>query len=338
MVGGSAAGDGLRVTVEADRDDGRWLGDAPCGGWHEALLYADDAEYVALVGAFIDEGVDAGEEVLVAVPGGRLELLRSRRRVTSPLVHYQAMDVIGRNPAWIIPFWVDFVGPHVEAGHPVRGVGEPIWAGRTADELVECARHEALINVAFAGITGFSLLCPYDVSSLAPSVLAGAEHTHPHLCRSGHTTVSDQFDGEVAPLLDEPVPPAPAGVDIRSFTALDLASIRQRARDLATTAGMPESRVEAFTLAVAEVTTNSVRHAGGTGAVAMWVADEVAVCEVHDAGRIDEPLVGRYRPGIDQMGGRGLWIVHQMCDLVQMRSVPDGQTIRMHMALGHPSR
>ena len=109
---------------------------------------------------------------------------------------------------------------------------------------------------------------------------------------------------------------------MQPFTAPDLASIRQRARDLATAAGMPAVRMEAFTLAVAEVTTNSVRHGGGTGTVAMWVADDAAVCEVHDAGRIDEPLAGRYRPGTHQTGGRGLWIVHQMCDLVQMRSRP----------------
>jgi hypothetical protein len=32
-------------------------------------------------------------------------------------------------------------------------------------------------------------------------------------------------------------------------------------------------------------------------------------------------------------GGRGLWVVHQVCDLAQIRSGPAGTTIRVHMRL-----
>jgi MEDS: MEthanogen/methylotroph, DcmR Sensory domain len=44
----------------------------------------------------------------------------------------------------------------------LRGIGEPLFATRSADELVECQRHEALLNLAFQDAPGFWLLCPYD--------------------------------------------------------------------------------------------------------------------------------------------------------------------------------
>jgi hypothetical protein len=39
------------------------------------------------------------------------------------------------------------------------------------------------------------------------------------------------------------------------------------------------------------------------------------------------------RPELDAQTGRGLWIVNQLCDLVQMRVMPTGTTVRMHFRL-----
>ena len=61
------------------------------------------------------------------------------------------MEVIGRNPARIIPAWRRFVADHAtEDGGGMRGIGEPIWAERALDELAECQLHEWLLNLAFA--------------------------------------------------------------------------------------------------------------------------------------------------------------------------------------------
>ncbi len=58
------------------------------------------------------------------------------------------MAELGRNPAKIIPAWQKFLDTDAADSRPARGVGEPIWAGRGADELIECQVHEALLNVA----------------------------------------------------------------------------------------------------------------------------------------------------------------------------------------------
>jgi anti-sigma regulatory factor (Ser/Thr protein kinase) len=55
------------------------------------------------------------------------------------------------------------------------------------------------------------------------------------------------------------------------------------------------------------------------------------VCEVTDAGYFDQPLAGRRRPDADRVGGRGMWLVNQLCDLVQVRTLPEGTVVRMHL-------
>jgi hypothetical protein len=50
----------------------------------------------------------------------------------------------------------------------LRGIGEPIFPERDRQVLIECERHEALLNLAFAGSERFWLLCPYDVAALPP--------------------------------------------------------------------------------------------------------------------------------------------------------------------------
>ena len=43
------------------------------------------------------------------------------------------------------------------------------------------------------------------------------------------------------------------------------------------------------------------------------------------------PLIGREQPAGDLEGGRGIWMAHHLCDLVQIRSGEAGTVIRFHM-------
>src|SRR6185437_16379793 len=93
-------------------------------------------------------------------------------------VRFVDIREVGRNPARIIPVWRAFVD-ELGGDGPVRGIGEPIWADRTPDELVECHLHESLLNVAFSDDPDFWLVCPYDDLALAPDVIEEMGRTHP---------------------------------------------------------------------------------------------------------------------------------------------------------------
>jgi anti-sigma regulatory factor (Ser/Thr protein kinase) len=84
--------------------------------------------------------------------------------------------------------------------------------------------------------------------------------------------------------------------------------------------------------AASELAANSVMHGGGSGTLRLWRENGSLLAEVEDRGRIEEPLVGRLRPGLAQEGGRGLWLANQLCDLVQIRSGAAGTTVRLHAA------
>jgi anti-sigma regulatory factor (Ser/Thr protein kinase) len=300
---------------------------------HEAMFYSDDAAYVDEVMSFVAAGLDAEEPVLVAVPNCRLDLLeRHLDAGKSSLLHLASMEEIGRNPAWIIPAWADFLAANAADGRPVRGVGEPIWAARTAEELVECTRHEALLNAAFADAEGFTLLCPYDTSSLDASVLAQAEHTHPHLSRGGRSGLSDHYCDEPPPVSDVPLSPVPADAEVIEFGDEARHALRVRVAAAATVAGLPAARVGDAVLVVDEAATNSVCHGGGGGTIALWSGDRGLTCEVRDHGHISDPLAGRVRPTVAQPDGRGLWLIHQLCDLVQLRASAEGQVLRLHLS------
>src|SRR5438132_6772395 len=120
---------------------------------HEALLYAGQAEFVDGTTAFIRDALASEEPVLVVVDAAKIDLLREElgRDADDDTVCFADMAEVGRNPARIIPAWREFVAHRAGEGGAVRGIGEPIWAGRTPAELVECQRHEALLNLAFAG-------------------------------------------------------------------------------------------------------------------------------------------------------------------------------------------
>ena len=110
-----------------------------------------------------------------------------------------------------------------------------------------------------------------------------------------------------------------------------LPGIRAIVAEHAREAGVSGQRTGDLVLATHEVASNSVRHGGGEGMLRVWHDDGTVICEVRDRGRLDQPLAGRARPALDAESGWGLWLANQLCDLVQMRTLPDGNVVRLHL-------
>jgi anti-sigma regulatory factor (Ser/Thr protein kinase) len=299
------------------------------GGFrHEALLYEGDDDFARQVGRFVAEGVARDEPVLVLIDQRKHPLLRDVLGRDAGRVTFADMIRVGHNPARIIPAWTSFVRDTAREGRRARGVGEPIWPGRSPDELVECHIHESLINRAFAG-AAMSLVCPYDVGALEPSVVEGARRNHPHVAGAGGRTASAQYtlDGAPGPLAAPPPDAARFDYDATRLRALrHFVSGRPEVSHLSTRA------LDTLVWVANELATNSIRYGGGAGNLALWRTHDRVVCEVTDRGWIRDPLVGRVEPPEDRESGRGVWLANQLCDLVQIRTTPTGTTVRAHLA------
>jgi anti-sigma regulatory factor (Ser/Thr protein kinase) len=296
---------------------------------HLAYLYDDERDYLSCLSDFAQAGVRNAEPVFVAVSGHRSASLRERLGAESPLLRYGAMAETGRNPARLIPELYAFVEEH--PGQRVRYVGESVWPGRSDAELCEATRHEALLNLAFA-TAAVSIMCPYDVRSLAADVVGRVQRTHPQVMQAGRTQATTGYAGQgVVPAeCDDPLPAPPADAQTLSYQT----SLRE-ARDLVashgTALGMAADRITNLMIAAGEITANTLRHTSGGGTFWIWHTGEELICQVQDQGWITDPLAGRRRHSPED-SSHGLWVVNQMCDLVEIRtSQAAGTIIRLHM-------
>jgi anti-sigma regulatory factor (Ser/Thr protein kinase) len=129
-------------------------------------------------------------------------------------------------------------------------------------------------------------------------------------------------------------PASPSLGDPMPYTyTTDLSAIRAIVHRYAVLAGLTEARGIDLVLAVNEVAANTVRHAKSPGSLKIWYDSEEIVCQIHDEGRITDPLAGTRPPSLGGTGGHGLWIVHRVCDQVEIQSDESGTTIRLHMKL-----
>ena len=306
------------------------------GGYrHEAFFYADTDEFMDGTVEFARASLAADEPILVVLSAEKIRRLAGELGSDAEHVLFADMGDVGVNPARIIPAWQDFLAEHLVDDRPVRGIGEPIWPGRSADEMAECARHEALLNRAFVD-PNFWLMCPYDTVALDERVVEEARRNHPFVREHDASHASASFPGadELSEPFDAPLPDAPLDAAMVVFEARDLPDVRALVARVAAAAGLSDERRSGLVTAAHEVAANSIAHGHGRGTLRMWHAPGEIVCEVRDGGRIADPLAGRARPGLNGEGGRGLWIANQLCELVQLRSVATGTVVRLHMRTG----
>jgi anti-sigma regulatory factor (Ser/Thr protein kinase) len=306
----------------------------PAGGLHHlAFFYRDPDDYLARILAFTRAGLANGEAVFIAVPAGKGSLLRQHLGGATGQPRYTDMAQLGRNPARIIPDLRDFVDAH--PGQRVRYVSEPVWPGRSAAEICEAVRHEALLNLALSP-AAVTMLCPYDAAALPPAVVSEVERTHPAILANGRAEAGDRYGGpgKIPPECDGPLPPPPGTAENLGY-GTDLRPVRHLVADYARRAGLPGERAADLVLAASELAANTLRHTDAGGTLHVWHTAAEIICQIRDEGWITDPLAGRTRRPPDERG-HGLWVVNQVCDLVELRTGRTGTTICLHMRLAEP--
>ncbi|MEV6929881.1 ATP-binding protein [Dactylosporangium sp. NPDC051485] len=118
---------------------------------------------------------------------------------------------------------------------------------------------------------------------------------------------------------------------VEDFGVAQITPVRHAVSQGAAAAGLRGQRLEDFVLAVNEIVTNAVRHAGGGGTLRMWASDGVVVCEVTDRGEgiPGERLSGEALPPSHAVSGRGLWLARHLVDDVAVSTGEAGTIVRL---------
>ena len=296
---------------------------------HEAFLWRDPADFTATLVSFIEEGLDVGEPVMVALTPLHTQWLHDG--LSGPAaerVEFVDMARLGGNPARIIPAWQRFLETQSEPGRPVRGVGEPIWPGRHPQELLECQLHEALLNVAIDPDLPLWLICPYDADTLSHAVIEEAHRSHPVIVEAGTHRGSAHYAGRahVDTLFAAELSPPAGRYREAVITAETLNRVPAYVKLELYVAGLPVDRAGQIAIAVKRLTRDSLRRGSPSVTIRIWSEPDALICEVADDITVTNPLHGRTVPTNEH---EGLWEANQVCDLVQLRSTPTRTIVRI---------
>ncbi len=305
---------------------------------HDALFFSSPDELAAATVPFVQEGLAAGDAVVVAASPATADVVRQavdgdeRVRVVARSASYAR-----RTPAAVTAFRRLADEFTATGARRVRVVGETDF-GRTEREQLEWQRYEAVINDAL-GPWPLWGLCVFDTTRLPDQVLESVTRTHPTVVAGRSRTPNPRFVDPADYLRGLPVPVEPLQAGVPRLAVDDVAdpiALRHAvAAELASVGGAREV-VEDFLLAVDETTSNAIRHGAPPVGLQLWTSADRVVCAVTDHGRgLDDPFAG-YGPAHGQdlsRGGMGVWLARQLCDHVDISSGPDGVTVRLTTAL-----
>jgi anti-sigma regulatory factor (Ser/Thr protein kinase) len=315
------------------------LGSHPTAN-HRALVYRDAGRLVETVGAFVRAGLARDEHVLVALTPEKRGWLREDLGPDAAAVDYADERGLYARHGPMLSAVVAYLERHGERGEGrARIVAEQALARRDAADVRAYMRYEAASNVAYSRFDA-SVLCPYDAARLPDAIIEDALRTHPEILDDGPPRRSERYVDPRAFVRERVAArPIPAGVaPIALEVPDDVGGARALVRAHAEAAGVGPEAIEDLEVAVSEVATNALVHGRGPRLVWCHVADGELVCRVRDAGPGPaDPLTGYLPPDIRRLRGRGLWLAHQLCDVVEIVVDAPGTDVYLCLKVGAPA-
>jgi anti-sigma regulatory factor (Ser/Thr protein kinase) len=302
------------------------------GHFHEAGFYGSDAEFRALIVPFAEEGIAAGEAVIIGYDDRKSGLLRSW--LTDP----SAVEFIGDKGLYATPARAIATYRRLFEFHAAMGAGQIRIAGDVPHpgngrRFEGWDRYESAVNTVWEDFPVWGR-CLYDTTTTAAAVLDVVERTHPCIVwPSGERRASDRYQDvgvfEGLPYAPDPLEASPPLVELVNRSPADARhALAQIGRGR-----IPAAIVRDLLIGVTETVTNAQRHGRPPATVRIWAAPDRIVVTVHDVGHgPDDRLAGLVpAPGSvsDRRLGYGLWVVHQLDLDVALRHTDDGFTVRL---------
>jgi anti-sigma regulatory factor (Ser/Thr protein kinase) len=299
------------------------------GHFHEAGFYGSDAEFAALIVPFVEEGVAAGEPVIIGYDERKSGLLRSWLADVSG-VEFISDSSLYATPARAIAAYRRLFEFHMATGAgQIRIAGDVPHPGN-GGRFEGWDRYEWAVNTVWQEFPVWGL-CLYDTAAAPPQVLEVVERTHPRLVSpSGRRQASGRYqDAPVfgAPPVPDPLEATKPLADLAGWPAADIRRVIARVGR----GRVPDATLTDLIIGASEAVTNAYHHGRPPVRVCIWAAPGRVVVAVHDTGPGPaSPLAGLVpvSPGPASLG-MGLWVMHQLDIDVALIRAPGGFTVRL---------
>ena len=300
------------------------------GHFHEVGFYASDAEFRSLIVPFAEEGIAAGEPVIIGYDDRKSGLLRSWLSDPSA-VEFIADNSLYATPARAIGTYQRLFEFHLAMGAAqIRIAGDVPHPGN-GGRFEGWDRYECAVNTVWRDFPVWSR-CLYDTATAPAVVLDSAERTHPRIVSpAGDRHLSRRYQGvsefQVLPVAPDPLEQTAPVIELTDSSAA-------AARHALTQVGrgrVPGAVLEDLLLGTSEAVTNAVLYGDPPVTVRIWAEpDRMVVC-VHDHGSGPaDPLAGLIAPAGNLADAElGLWLTHQLGIDVALIYGDDGFTVRL---------
>jgi anti-sigma regulatory factor (Ser/Thr protein kinase) len=308
------------------------------GHFHEAGFYRSDAEFGELIVPFAEEGITAGEPVILGYDARKSSLLRSW--LSDP----SAVDFVGDEALYATPARAIAAYRRLFEFHVAMGAGQIRIAGDVPHPgnggwFEGWDRYEAAVNTVWQDFPVWGR-CLYDANTAPPAVLDVVERTHPRIVwPSGQRRESGRYQDtlvfEGLPYVPDPLERSSPVAELVNQPAADTRHLlAQIARGR-----IPATIATDLLIGATEAVTNAQRHGRPPVTVRIWAMPDHVVVTVHDTGPGPaDRLAGLVpvpssTPG--QHLGMGLWVTHQLDIDVTLRHAGDGFTVRLRYLPGY---
>ena len=297
---------------------------------HAAVSYGSDAELLAVTVPFLEAGLAAGEPTVVSLGPERAELVRRNLSPSAKVQYLPFGDVYARPAAAIRSYRELMAGFLADGAAGIRIVGElPRFAIDTSWDW--WARYEAAVDHAYDEFP-LRTICAYDTRTTPRHVLDDVARTHRFVAtpgggRRGNTAFVEPrvFLAGSRPMTPHPIQHT---APLAELTDPQPSAARRAVLDVIKT-DLPAAEIDDLVLAVSELVDNALRHGRPPVELKVWADADHVVVTVHDTGEgPGDPYAGLL-PAARHIGGRGLWIAHQICSEVTLHCDETGFTARL---------
>lgn len=310
-----------------------WDAASARGFVHTAVSHRSTRELVAIVGPVVRGWLARRDRVFVNLAAERVAALRAALGEDADRVRWSDTYHWSPHPARRLRALQELVdGEERHGSGQLRYLGECAFPAGPPELVAEWERYDAVLNDALAAAT-VTVVCTYDAGTVPGGVTDHIASTHPFLGVDPFVP-SDGYQPSLEylapPRTLSPLPESATGVVGRPTPAEARSLVRRVLRTPgATWSSRPVQAVDDLAVVATELVTNSWQVGAESIGVSCWRNDGEMGIQVDDDGPgLDDVFAGYRRPVSAHAGGRGLWIVRQMADLVEIASNGSGTSVR----------